>query len=176
MPEKPYDRCLNCPNLGTRCDGPNFLAMTIERWTEWCRKRKDILGWTNYAVSCESDVPESTVNRILSGASKDIRVTTMQAITKALVNGSWGKYPCADVENHTAAECDRLREELALLEAARKESNEEHARAISYFKDLLNDSKKTLKAHKIAVIILVSIFVALACIEFAMPNMGWIQW
>ena len=122
MPEKPYDRCLNCPNLGVRCDGPNFLAMTIDRWIEWCRKRKDFLGWTNYVVSCESDVPESTVNRILSGASKDIRVTTMQAITKALINGTWGQYPCADPNSNAAEECERLKKQLEQLEKVYAES------------------------------------------------------
>lgn len=176
MPEKPYDRCLNCTNLGVRCDGPNFLAMTIDRWIEWCRKRKDFLGWTNYVVSCESDVPESTVNRILSGASKDIRVTTMQAITKALINGTWGQYPCADPSSKAAEECERLKKQLEQLEKVYEESKEEHSRAIGYFKDLLSESKRALKSHKIAVLILGSILVALACVEFAIPNMGWIRW
>ncbi len=95
LEEKPYNVCLACDKLGKICDGPNFLAMTPERWCEWCRLRKDLLGWTNAHVAELSDVSKVSVDRIMSGNVKDLRISTMQAVTKAMVNGSWGQYPCA---------------------------------------------------------------------------------
>ena len=49
----------------------------------------------------------------MSGNVKDLRITTMQAITKALVNGSWGQYPCAMATEGTnneviVAQCNKL--------------------------------------------------------------------
>lgn len=126
--EKPYNRCIKCEKLGVICDGPNFLAMTQERFCEWCKLRKEHLGWTHAYLAELSEISEVSVSRILSGRAQGIHVETMRAITKALVNGSWGKYPCGNTEpetvyvdspelvervRQTAAECDMLRGQLA---------------------------------------------------------------
>lgn len=92
---KPYNVCIDCIHIGKNCDGPNFLAMTTDRWCEWCHIRKEYLGWTNAKVAELSGVSKISVDRIMSCNVKDLRNTTMQAVTKALVNGSWGQYPCA---------------------------------------------------------------------------------
>ncbi len=93
--EKPYNTCINCIHIGKHCDGPNFLAMSIERWCEWCKLRKQYLKFKNAYIAEEADVAEVTVDRIMSGHAKDLRFTTIQAVTKVLVNGSWGQNPCA---------------------------------------------------------------------------------
>lgn len=94
LEEKPYNICISCPRIGQTCDGPNFLAMTVERWCEWCHLRKDHLGWKNGTLSNKSGVSRVSIDRIMAGDVKDLRITTMQAVTKALVNGSWGQSPC----------------------------------------------------------------------------------
>lgn len=94
LEEKPYNICISCPKLGQTCDGPNFLAMPVERWCEWCHLRRDFLGWKNNKISDKSGVSLMTINRIMAGDSKDLRITTIQAVTKALVNGTWGQSPC----------------------------------------------------------------------------------
>lgn len=114
--EKPYNACLDCANLGKICDGPNFLAMSIERWVEWCRMRKAYLGWTAQQLADKSGVALGSIERIFSGRTKDPLLSTVQLITKALVNGTWGQYPCADPNGDAAelaAECRHLRKELA---------------------------------------------------------------
>ena len=93
--KKPYDVCLACTHIGKNCDGPNFLAMSTERWCEWCHLRKEYLGWTNEHIANLAGISTISVNRVMSGNVKDMRVSTMQAITKVLVNGTWGQYPCA---------------------------------------------------------------------------------
>lgn len=94
LEQKPHNICVTCPKIGQTCDGPNFLAMPIERWCEWCRLRRDFLGWKNQKVADEARVSKISIDRIMMGDVKDLRITTMQSVTKALVNGSWGVSPC----------------------------------------------------------------------------------
>ena len=94
LEEKPYNICISCSRIGQSCDGPNFLAMSVERWCEWCHLRKDYLGWRNSILAEKAGVSKISVDRIMSGDVKDLRITTMQTVTKALVNGSWGQSPC----------------------------------------------------------------------------------
>ena len=141
LEEKPYNLCLNCAHIGKRCDGPNFLAMDTDRWCEWCKLRKDYLGWTNATVADMAGISKVSVDRVMSGNVKDLRISTMQAITKALVNGTWGQYPCAMseasepetvyVDNpEMASKCESLKESLtkqaeehkAALESIRKDT------------------------------------------------------
>ena len=94
LEQKPHNICVTCPKIGQTCDGPNFLAMPIERWCEWCKLRRDFLGWKNQKVADEARVSKISIDRIMMGDVKDLRITTMQSVTKALVNGSWGVSPC----------------------------------------------------------------------------------
>ena len=94
LEEKPYNICISCSRIGQSCDGPNFLAMSVERWCEWCHLRRDYLGWKNSTIADKAGVSKISVDRIMSGDVKDLRITTMQTVTKALVNGSWGQSPC----------------------------------------------------------------------------------
>lgn len=94
LEEKPHNICISCTHMGQRCDGPNFLAMSIDRWCEWCHLRRDFLNWKNSTIAEKAGVSKISVDRIMSGDVKDLRITTMQAVTKALVNGTWGQSPC----------------------------------------------------------------------------------
>lgn len=143
LEEKPYNRCLNCIHIGRMCDGPNFLAMEIERWCEWCRLRKEYLGWTNAHVAELANVAKISVDRIMTVNVKDLRISTMQAVTKALVNGTWGQYPCVlvasgNVQPNTT-ECAKLHEEIAQIKAEHKAELEalrsDHEQRISFLKE-----------------------------------------
>lgn len=94
LEEKPYNICVSCARLGETCDGPNFLAMSVERWCEWCHLRRDFLNWRNQTIAEKSGISKISIDRIMSGDVKDLRITTMQAVTRALVNGVWGNSPC----------------------------------------------------------------------------------
>lgn len=125
LEEKPYNICISCPKIGQTCDGPNFLAMSVERWCEWCHLRRDYLNWRNSTIAERSGVSKISVDRIMAGDVKDLRITTMQAVTKALVNGTWGKSPCVLVtetekEIHVdnpviVAQCQHLQNTLDTL-------------------------------------------------------------
>ena len=138
LEEKPYNICISCPKIGQTCDGPNFLAMSVERFCEWCRLRRDYLGWKNQLVADKAGVSKISVERIMAGDSKDLRITTMQAVAKALVNGVWGQSPCVlvtetvkeiRVDNPViVAQCQHLQNTLDTL-------TEEHKKDLAFIRD-----------------------------------------
>ena len=138
LEEKPYNICISCPKIGQTCDGPNFLTMPIERFCEWCRLRRDYLGWKNQFVADKASVSKVSVDRIMAGDSKDLRITTMQAVAKALVNGVWGQSPCVlvtetvkeiRVDNPViVAQCQHLQNTLDTL-------TEEHKKDLAFIRE-----------------------------------------
>lgn len=130
LEEKPYNICISCPKIGQTCDGPNFLAMSVERWCEWCHLRRDHLKWKNQTIADKSGVSKITIDRIMAGDAKDLRITTMQAVTRALVNGTWGQSPCVlvtetekeiQVDNPVIiAQCQHLQNSLDTLTVEHK--------------------------------------------------------
>ena len=127
LEEKPYNICISCSRIGQTCDGPNFLAMSVERWCEWCHLRRDFLGWKNQTIADKSGISKISIDRIMAGDVKDLRITTMQAVSKALVNGTWGQSPCVlvtetekeiYVDNPAIiAQCQNLQKTLDTLSA-----------------------------------------------------------
>ena len=166
--EKPYNMCLDCSYIGKNCDGPNFLAMSTERWCEWCRLRKEYLGWTNAFVAEQAGISKVSVDRVMSGNVKDLRISTMQAVTKVLVNGTWGQYPCAISEisgtetvyvdnpdlvakaEKAEKECDRLRTALDSITSEHKaEIATAHAETeirLDYLKEQIRFKEDQMKA------------------------------
>ena len=138
LEEKPYNICISCPKIGQTCDGPNFLAMSVERFCEWCKLRRDYLGWKNQLVADKAGVSKISVERIMAGDSKDLRITTMQAVAKALVNGVWGQSPCVlvtetvkeiRVDNPViVAQCQHLQNTLDTL-------TEEHKKDLAFIRE-----------------------------------------
>ena len=131
LEEKPYNICISCSKLGQTCDGPNFLAMTVERWCEWCHLRRDHLKWKNQTIADKAGVSKISIDRIMAGDVKDLRISTMQSVTKALVNGVWGHSPCVlvtetenkiDVDNPViVAQCQQIQNTLDSLAVEYKE-------------------------------------------------------
>lgn len=159
LEEKPYNQCVKCVHIGQKCDGPNFLAMTTERWCEWCHLRKVFLGWSNTRVAELAGVSKISVDRIMSGNVKDLRNTTMQAVTKALVNGTWGQYPCTmsaplDGEYKDSPElvarCERLQAALDSIAAEHREEmaavRADDQRKIDFLRDQVKFKEKQMDA------------------------------
>ena len=125
LDEKPHNVCVSCPRIGQTCDGPNFLAMSVDAWCEWCHLRRDFLKWKNNTLAVKAGVSKVSVDRIMAKDVKDLRITTMQAVTKALVNGTWGQAPCVLVTESEkeiyidnpviVAQCQQLQNKLDAL-------------------------------------------------------------
>jgi transcriptional regulator with XRE-family HTH domain len=75
--------------------------MDLIRFCEWCKLRKEELGWSIDKLAEVSGVGRATVAKIMSGKITGLNGETISAITCALVYGynpngeGWGKYPCA---------------------------------------------------------------------------------
>ena len=156
LEEKPYNLCINCAHIGKRCDGPNFLAMDLERWCEWSKLRKKHLGWSSDYVADKANVSKVSVDRIMAGNVKDLRISTMQAVTKVLVNGTWGQYPCVmaatgmDESEAATDQCKRLIEEIDKLKADHKaelqELRAEHEKKIAFLKEQVKFKEEQMLA------------------------------
>lgn len=123
--EKPYDICLHCPFISETCDGPNILAMDYPRWVGWAKERMNLRGLTKGEIALQSGIPMSTVKSALSGVGYDVRTETMREITRVIVGGCWGQYPChlaallmkgtvqeAEPESVTVAERGQMEEQI----------------------------------------------------------------
>lgn len=90
---KPYDFCHICKKLSVTCEGPNLLAMDGERLTEWLNARAEDMRLTQQDISEKANVAIGTVNNVMAGRGKDMRVGTLRAIVQVLIGGCWG-HPC----------------------------------------------------------------------------------
>ena len=186
--KSPYNKCVICDKLGVSCDGPDFLCLSIPEWCAWCKLRRDYIGVTNEWIADKSGVSLITVNRIIAGKMDDAKVSTMQLVTKALVNGTWGQFPCANPEpeivyrdnpdlvqqlTNLQKERERLYDiserrdaahKAALQEAAEK-AERDAQKKVDYLKSII----RVLSI--VCAILLVLVFVALI-IDAANPNVG----
>lgn len=193
--EKPYNQCLSCIHIGKKCDGPNFLAMTTERWCEWVRLRKEHLDWTNAKIAELAEVSKVSVDRIMAGNIKDLRTSTMQAVTKALVNGSWGQYPCAlaaimqEGESDHAVlvnECEHLRHELRAAQdqeqqkvAFLKQQIEFKEQQLREKDDMLRDRRAYIRRKDLVITIMtiiLGLIVLLFIIDAFNANFGYFRY
>ena len=167
--EKSYNQCIRCEHIGIRCDGPNVISMDLERYCEWCRLRKEDLGWSVDKLAEVSGIGRATVAKIISGKISGLNGETISAITCALIYGydpqgkGWGKYPCAmmalerekqQTPVDPCQECARLREQLA-----------DSQKKIEYLKDqglkhdqLMKDNKSYLKTKDFYIRLFLSAF------------------
>jgi predicted transcriptional regulator len=160
LEEKPYNICISCAKLGQSCDGPNFLAMSVERWCEWCRLRRDHLKWKNQTIADKAGVSKMSIDRIMAGDVKDLRITTMQTVTRALVNGVWGQSPCVlvtetekeiYVDNPVIiAQCQHLQNTLDTLSAEHKAQlaafREEAQKKIDFLREQIVFKERQMEA------------------------------
>jgi len=92
--DKPYDLCLQCPFDKKTCDGPDSGTMTYERWAEYMSARAKRDGLTHARIADAAYVSKGTIDSAFSGRGKDMRHSTMRAITQAVTGRDKGRYPC----------------------------------------------------------------------------------
>ena len=128
---KPYNQCIKCDYLGVKCDGPNVIAMSKERFCEWCRQLKEERGWSNAKLAEVAEVSKATIDKMMSNRVTGLNGETISTVTCALVyghacpDGNWGKFPCAMVApGDTADECPKCAELRLQLEQQTKNDRE----------------------------------------------------
>lgn len=109
-----YEKCLSCKQLGTTCDGPNFLAMDAIELGHWCdEKRKQIPGLTYDKLAADTELSKSAVYGFLHGAHTDYRLETIRPIVRRITGGKWDDNPCGNLTN---SERVQMEEKVRALE------------------------------------------------------------
>lgn len=182
---KPYDVCLKCPHIGKTCDGPNFLAMSIERWLEWVKERKTLMNLTNAQIAEVGNIGHGTVNRILAGHMVDLKLVTMRAITKAVINGTWGEYPCHSAEfiANSKELSEKERQELESLRQFSAISQADHERELNALREDYKEVKQNLKEKERrnslltrALVIFAAVVIAVLLYDVFNPTIGFVRY
>lgn len=151
--EKGYNRCISCEALGISCDGPNLTAVSPDRFCEWCRLRKEYLGWTNAHVVEISGVSKATVDRIMAGAATGLNGDTKSRIACALIYGvssegkAWGRHPCAmgaSADINSVEHADAFDELKAKYERKLNDAKEAERSKIDHLKEEVGFYKNQL--------------------------------
>lgn len=141
-----YSDCIRCPKLGKECDGPNFVAMPPQELISWCKERKKHLGLTNAKLSDMTNMPQGTIDSLLSNTHPDFKFGTIRPLLQVLVGGDWLGDPCADP---TGSGVDELQKRIKQLEIEisykDKEIAEQHATNQSLQKLIENTNARMTK-------------------------------
>ena len=190
---RPYDLCLECPFISETCDGPNCLAMTEDRWVKWATARLSALRMTREKLAAISGIPLGTINSIFQGKTQDMRHSTMRELTKVLVGGCWGQYPChfaALMIKGTVLEDDRrtyeleaeLKRECRDKRADIRQIREDYQSRVELLKMELEYREKQLQQKSRTINIMRFVFAIIIFALFAVllfdklnPNIGWLR-
>lgn len=125
---KPYNQCIKCDYLGVKCDGPNVIAMSKERFCEWCRQLKEERGWTNAKLAEVAEISKATIDKMMTGRVSGLNGETISTVTCALIygqacpEGNWGKFPCAmvapDAAQNSCPKCEEFQKQLEAQSAS----------------------------------------------------------
>ena len=135
--------CLECTHAGRDCI-PYLMTLSQADLLAWCKHRKDALNLTSDHLARRSNVPKSTVDRILSPKNTDCRFTTMQPIICTLTGCSAEELDCDNVErpNETLSEKLKSQEEIV------KHLEAENARQAEYITKLHTMAKEDIERAK----------------------------
>lgn len=137
--------------------------MSTERWLEWIKARKTIVGLTNAQIADRELLSKPTVDRILSGHITDLRLSTLKGITKAVIDGSWGEFPCHNSETIQAMarlsveeikEFESLKAQKETFNETIKEVKAHSEKSIAFLAKQLEDAKATIRAKERRITIL----------------------
>lgn len=110
-----FDRCITCDRLGQDCV-PNLMALPFPELLAWWKKRQAHLGWSNQALSDQSNIPVGTIQRIKSGED-DARYSTMRSIIHALMGSYSVEFPCQKKLDAEFASIETLEKQCSELTA-----------------------------------------------------------
>lgn len=66
-------------------DLPDILSLNSKDLIDWCNSRKKQMHISNAKLALQTNVPEGTIDRILTGKNLEFRYSTIQPIVKFLL-------------------------------------------------------------------------------------------
>ena len=126
--EKSYNRCLTCPHMTVRCNGPRTSDLPLDRWCEYMRDMKKVNELSNADIAEISGVSIKTIERIMAlNSDQDIMRETARRIEMAVI-GSERKYPCLQAfEEENIPSEQKLHDALRELERALNDNQDYRA-------------------------------------------------
>lgn len=119
LSDKPYFKCLHCPNFPeNKCKIP-FSRLPLLDWCICMRAGKEINHLTNAYVSEKSDASIKTIEKIFSlNCDQDIRRDTARRIELAIFGESDDFVRCMEAENSVPEASEQLKAAMMDLERA----------------------------------------------------------
>ena len=187
-----YEKCLTCVDLGTACDGPNFLAMDTTEMGQWCNhKRKQVAGMTYDKIAAETGISKSAVHGFLTGAHADYRVETIRPIVKLITGGKWDDNACGNLSNsekakyeenirHLNSEINWREDKINLLHTENttlQEHIHDTSRLLKERYDFLKRKDKAIALLGVLLFISVALIIGALVVDALNPNIGffWLQ-
>lgn len=136
--DKPYFRCLSCPEFRNACAGIPTRDMDLKNWCEYIRDVMESKHLTNAYVAETAEVSQKTIERIRAvSIDQDIMRATARRI-ELVVIGSVTKHICDldPIINNNAEELESLQKTVATLREAvafLREENNRKAKIIDRF-------------------------------------------
>lgn len=66
-------------------DLPDILSLNSKDLIDWCNSRKKQMNLSNAKLALKTNVPEGTIDRILTGKNLEFRYSTIQPIVRLLL-------------------------------------------------------------------------------------------
>ncbi len=191
--------CTNCDfDCSRPCFVPSLLGMNYYNFVPWCRVTKKRKNISNSKLAEKTDRSKGTIDTVISGTIDDPRFSTVQAITKELVDEQWAKYPClyaclyAYLKEENLPDTRELEERLRRAEESvqNEEEKKKDARAkIDFLKEqirikdhaasemehTLRRRDKTITVLAIAVSVLAMGIIALFVADSMVTGYGWFR-
>lgn len=119
LSDKPYFRCLSCPNFPENKCGIPFSRMPLMDWCICMRAGKEVNHLTNSYVAEKSDSSVKRIEQIFAlNCDQDIRRDTARRIEVAIFGEPTDFVRCLEMENSVPAASEQLKAALIELEQA----------------------------------------------------------
>lgn len=165
--------CASCERLGKKCYGPRAIDLPAKQLLDFCRRRREYLGWTYNKTADEAKVARGTVTRLFTGEAEDFKHETIRPIYHALTGvdmNSFVRPMDGPAIEELQAENEKLKAELekaiaekdAIAEKVRAEVRAENR---EHIEDLRRYNQNKLKAIIVlAILLLASLLVIITAL------------
>ena len=185
-----YSDCIRCQKLGKECDGPKFVSMPPQELIAWCKERKKHLGLTNAKIAELTNMPQGTVDSVLSNSHPDFKFGTIRPILQVLVGGEWLCDPCVDptgtgvaqlkehirhLESEIAWRDDRITHYKGQVESMQTliaNTNARHAHSQEFLREQIRSRNKAVAVLGTCLGICLLVIIAALVMDKLNPDMG----
>ena len=125
------------------------MSLSVEKWAALINRVATQNHISRQQIADKAFLPLSTVNSVLSGRTKDVRHSTMLAITQVVMGEGFGKFPCyiaylmltgqqLEDESDSIAELNHRRARIAELKEEKQAAAEDARGKVDFLRQQIN--------------------------------------